>query len=225
MERLHFNDLPQGGFNGLREKQFVTDRRVFGGHKHPAAANGLGNFVYLADANFFPHGETGLHPHREVDVISVMVRGRIAHEGSLENGQSIEAGSVQVQRAGGEGFSHNEVNPDDKENQMIQMWVLPEQAGLPAGYRVYSPAPGERMRIYGGPADQDETFDSRTLIDVINAKAGQSVTQKGEAMIYLAKGTGELNGEALPERTLVRGRDFDFTASDDSQLIVISEAA
>ena len=33
---------------------------------------------------------------------------------------------VQVQRAGGEGFVHNEVNPDDKENRIIQMWVTPE---------------------------------------------------------------------------------------------------
>ena len=34
---------------------------------------------------------------------------------------------VQVQRAGGEGFSHNEINPDDIENRMIQLWVVPEQ--------------------------------------------------------------------------------------------------
>ena len=78
MNILNFNDLHQGGFAGLIERRFVTDARVFGAAKEPDAVDGIGNFVYLADANFMPNGETGLHPHREIDVISVMVEGRIS---------------------------------------------------------------------------------------------------------------------------------------------------
>ncbi len=76
-----------------------------------------------------PHGETHMHPHHEIDVISVMVDGRIAHKGSLEHGRNLETDDIQVQRAGDEGFRHNEINPDDEWNRMIQIWVLPEEAG------------------------------------------------------------------------------------------------
>ena len=105
MEILNYDDLHQGGFAGLLERRFVTDRRVFGRHKRDETANGIGNFVYLADANFLPHGETGMHPHHEIDVISVMVNGRIQHAGSLGHGMDLETGMVQVQRAGADGFT------------------------------------------------------------------------------------------------------------------------
>jgi redox-sensitive bicupin YhaK (pirin superfamily) len=81
-----------------------------------------------------PHGETRMHAHHEIDVISVMVKGRIAHEGSLQHGQNLSGNDVQVQRAGGEGFSHNEINPDDNWNRMLQLWVLPEVPGQTADY-------------------------------------------------------------------------------------------
>jgi len=221
MDFLHFDDLHQGGFAGLIERRFVTDSRVFGDAKEPDAVEGIGNFVYLADANFTPHGETGLHPHREIDVISVMVEGRISHAGSMQHGQGLEAGTVQVQRAGGEGFSHNEINPDDTENQMIQIWVLPDEAEEPAGYKVYQPAAGERAHIYGGSKNQDDTFYSATSIDVANVLSGQSVNQPGNVMVYVSKGSGIVGGDSVRARTLLRGTDFEFTASSDAQLILI----
>jgi redox-sensitive bicupin YhaK (pirin superfamily) len=224
MELLKFDDLPQGGFAGLREKRFVTDSRVFGARKNPVAVEGIGNFVYLADANFMPNGETGLHPHREIDVISVMVAGRISHAGSLEHGQNLDTGAVQIQRAGAEGFSHNEINPDDQENQMLQIWVLPDEAGEPAGYKVFQPAPGERTHVYGGPKDQQDTFYSKTSIDVANLRTGETVSQPGEVMAYLSKGSGLVNGQPIVARTLMRASDIKFTADDESQLIVIFES-
>lgn len=221
MEVLRYDDLHQGGFAGLRERRFVTDFRVFGQHKHPDATNGIGNFVYLADANFLPNGETGMHPHREIDVISVMVDGRIKHAGSLEHGANLEAGMVQVQRAGAEGFTHNEINPDDSPNHMIQLWVLPDEAGEPAGYRVYAPASGERLRVYGGEKNQDQQFYSQTSIDVANLAAGDTVDQDGEVMAFLAKGSGVINGTDIEARTLVRSEAIQFRADSPSQLILV----
>ena len=221
MNILKYDDLQQGGFAGLLERQFVTDSRVFGEHKRPGAANGIGNFVYLADANFNPKGETGMHPHREIDVISVMVDGQLEHTGSLEHGQSLEAGMVQIQRAGAEGFMHNETNPNDQPNHMIQLWVLPDQAGEPAGYQVYTPESGERLQVYGGSKDQTERFYSRTAMDVANVKKGQSIQHEGEVMTFLCKGSGEANGESVVARTLLRSSGLEFNATTESQLILI----
>lgn len=221
MDILTLEQLPQGGFAGLKEKQVVTDSRVFGGRKNALTSDGIGNFVYLADANFLPYGETGMHPHREIDVISVMVKGRISHAGSLEHGQSLEAGSVQVQRAGGEGFAHNEINPDETPNQMIQLWVLPEVAGQVAGYQVYEPVEGERTRIYGGAASESGPFSSRTMIDVLSATKGQQTQHEGEVLAYLSSGSATINGHELSAGTLIRTNKLEFIANEQSQLILV----
>ncbi|MGF1695735.1 pirin family protein [Vibrio lamellibrachiae] len=221
MDMLTLSQLPQGGFAGLKEKQLVKDERVFGSRKSAQAFNGIGSFVYLADANFQPYGETGMHPHHEIDVISVMAKGRIEHAGSLEHGQGLTAGTVQVQRAGGEGFSHNEINPDGVPNQMIQLWVLPETPGQAAGYKVYQPQKGNRTRVYGGNTDDQETFASRTVIDVFQAGRGEATSHQGEVLAYLSVGSATMNGTTVEAGTLVRTNKLEFIASSDSQLILI----
>ncbi len=221
IEVSHRDDLPLGGFAGLREHRLVMDTAAWGHHAHRTAWQGIGNFVYLADARFVPKGETGMHPHQEIDVISVMVEGRIAHEGTLEHGQELQPFDVQVQRAGGEGFSHNETNPDDTENRMIQLWVLPEETEQPAGYKLFKPKWGEVTRIYGGNLDQDETFSSQTLIDVALLHSGQQVAFKGAFLAYITKGNGHANGIPVTDGDLMRGDGLSFEAFEDAQLIFV----
>jgi len=221
MKILHRDDLLRGGFAGLKEHQMVMDPKAFGSHANPQTWSGIGSFVYLADARFDPHGETRMHSHREIDVISVMVDGNIAHEGSLEHGQALNTFDVQVQRAGGEGFSHNEINPDNAKNRMIQIWVFPEKPGQPAGYKLYTPKWGEIARIYGGSTDQEETFDSQTLIDVGLLNPKQKVVVESEFMAYLTLGSGVANGDEIEDGDLIRGTRLEFTANEKSQLIVI----
>ncbi|MEE9499479.1 MAG: pirin family protein, partial [Nitrospinaceae bacterium] len=106
MEILHRGDLEQGGFADLREYYLVEDPRVLGDDIEETSWMGIGNFVYLADAKYNPKGDTRMHSHREIDVVTFVLEGRLTHVGSLENGQDLSAFQLQVQRAGGEGFSH-----------------------------------------------------------------------------------------------------------------------
>jgi len=221
VEILHRDDLKRGGFGGLKETRMVMDRRVFEGRANPGTWEGIGNFVFLADARYLPKGETGHHSHKEIDVLSVMVEGRLAHEGSLKHGQSMDGHDIQAQRAGGEGFSHNEVNPDDTENRMIQLWVLPERAGEPADYKLYQPKGTKLTRVYGGSTDQDETFDSHTLIDVGLLSAGEKVAVDGPFLAYVTRGSGHINGETVGDGDLIRGENLEFKAVEPTQLIVV----
>ncbi|PKF50471.1 pirin family protein [Enterovibrio nigricans] len=227
MQVLHRDSLPLGGFAGLREHRLVTDSRAFGAHKSPSTFDGLGNFIYLADARFNPKGETGMHPHHEIDVISVMVEGRIEHEGSLEHGKGLIAGDVQVQRAGGEGFSHNEVNPNDTKNRMIQLWALPDESGQPSGYMHYSPKNFGTTRIYGGDKNQKETFDNHTHIDIVNLAAGETFNLPIESLNYVTVGnalfsSGDESAQAN-DGSLIREVDLHIQAKTDTQIIVISQ--
>jgi redox-sensitive bicupin YhaK (pirin superfamily) len=218
LEILHRDDLELGGFAGLREHRLVLDPKT--GRRSPGAWHGIGDFVYLADARFMPHGDTELHPHREVDVVSVLVEGRIAHEGTLGDGQVLTGADVQVQRAGGEGFLHNEVNPDDTENRMLQLWLLPEIPGEPASYRVYRPEPGGATRVYGGRHDQTDTFASRTVVEVALLGGGQKTSADGPFMVYVAVGKGVANGVDVAEGDLLRGEGLSFEATGSVQLVI-----
>jgi redox-sensitive bicupin YhaK (pirin superfamily) len=75
----------------------------------------------LADAHFDPYGEALMHSHENVDVISIMLEGSILHKGSLEDGLKFSKGDIQVQTTGLEDFSHNEINPNNTENRMLQL--------------------------------------------------------------------------------------------------------
>ena len=218
LQILHRNDLPLGGFAGLKEYQLIVDKKVGGCNE---TWDGIGNFVYLADARFLPKGETRLHPHKEIDVISIMIEGRVVHEGSLEHGKEMHANQAQAQRAGGEGFEHNEINPDDESNRMLQLWVLPETAGEPAEYKFYDLEQGKLRQIYGGTKTQNDTLDSHTIIKAGILNSGQKITIDGKFLAYITRGTGQLNAESVCDGDLVRGKNLDFTATSDDVLLFV----
>lgn len=228
MEILSRDSLPLGGFAGIEEHRLVTDSRVFGRRKKPETSEGLGNMVYLADARYLSKGESGMHPHSEIDVISVIIEGRVSHEGSMEHGKDLVAGDVQVQRAGGEGFNHNEINPDNSRNRMLQIWALPEEAGQPAAYKAYTPKREGATRIYGGKKSQSETFDSHTLIDIVYLKTGKTIELSGEQLVYIVTGQAGVyerssqRSNQVNNGDLIRANDINITATQDAHLVVIS---
>jgi len=228
IEILKRDTLPEGGFAGLKEHRLIKEPTLFGPQENndgswPGKINvngkALGNFVYLADARFMPHGETRMHGHHEIDVISVMVNGNISHEGSLEHGKDLTANDVQVQRAGGEGFQHNEINPNDNWNRLLQLWVLPEKSGQPADYKVYTPTPGVMTRIYGGDANND--FPAQTHIDAAVLSKGQEVSIDKPFLAYLSRGEGIANNKKVEDGDLMRGESLQFTAQSDAQLVIV----
>jgi len=222
IEILKRDSLNEGGFAGLKEHRLVKAPELFGPHENDDGSwPGLGNFVYLADARFMPHGETRMHSHHEIDVISIMVDGNIAHHGSLQHGKNLSRNDVQVQRAGGEGFSHNEINPDDNWNRMLQLWVLPETPGQAADYKVYKPATGELTRIYGGENRDETDFPAKTKIDVAMLNDSQQIEVDEPSLAYIARGKGTANNEPVEEGDLIRGETVKFEALDDVQIVII----
>ena len=221
MQVLHKDNLHLGGFAGLKEHRLVVDQRVGGGND---TSHGIGNFVYLADAYFDPYGETRMHPHKELDVISIMLEGSINHEGSLEHGSSISTGQVQVQRAGGEGFAHNEINPSSTKNRMIQLWVLPENHGERAGYKLYDVGENRLTKIYGGSKEQNTTFDSHTVLETGRFSKNEHINKSGDFLAYITEGEAIINDTKVKDGDLLRGTDFDFKAtSENAQVILITQ--
>ncbi|MBQ4877973.1 pirin family protein [Pseudoalteromonas luteoviolacea] len=226
MKILSRDSLELGGFAGITEHRLVTDSRVFAGRKKPETFEGLGSMVYLADARYLPKGQSGMHPHSEIDVISIVLEGRVSHEGSLEHGKDLSAGDVQVQRAGGEGFSHNEINPDDKPNRMLQVWALPEVAGQPAQYKSYTPKSNGVTRIYGGSDSQTETFASATTMDIAHLDVTQNLFLEKTALVYVISGQAQVEQQGqltqVKEGDLIEAGNLAITATEQLHLLIVS---
>ncbi len=226
MEILKREQTHLGGFAGLRENRLITDACVFGPPRGGAWPKGIGSFVYLADAKFQPHGDTRMHPHREIDIISFMVEGRLRHEGSLGEGSMLLGRDVQIQRAGAKGLVHNEINPDDQWNRMLQLWVLPDEDGKATDYQIITPKPEELTPVYGSMKGEGATtLDSKTQIFSGIFKEGTSFKVEGDFLCYLIQGVGILNGERVIEGDLVRGENLDFTGSAEGYLFVVQASA
>jgi len=224
MEILHKKDIARSGFAGIRENPMIKESRVFGKKAtHDLSWDGIGSFVYLSDANFIPNGETGMHPHREIDVISFMVRGRVLHKGTLEDGKILDENEIQVQRGGGEGFFHNEINPDSNENRMIQMWCIPEITGQKSDYKKYTLKNNTLTKIYGGDENSDDTFKSHTQIEIGAFSKGNQFSIEQPFLAYITKGFAIVNDEKVQDGDFIRGKSIHFEAIEDSQIIVIYE--
>ena len=220
-EILDRNNLPLDGFAGVKEHRLVMSPKVFKEVPPNESWKGIGGLVYLADARFNANGETGMHSHREIDVISIMLDGRLEHKGTLEDGQFLKLGSVQVQRAGCEGLKHNEINPDDTANRMLQLWVLPEKPDQDSGYKLYQTKLGTVTQVYGGSKKQSETFDSKTIIEVASLAEGQTYECDKEFMAYVAVGHGTANKVSVKEGDLIRGESLDFQVLEGAELVII----
>jgi redox-sensitive bicupin YhaK (pirin superfamily) len=162
-----------------------------------------------------------MHSHKELDVISVMIEGEIHHKGSLEHGTSLSAGQVQVQRAGGKGFAHNEINPNPLTNRMLQLWVVPENKGGKTDYKVYDIAQDTLTTIYGGSKEQNTTLDSHTIIEVGRFSKDESITKSGDFLAYITEGEAIVNEIAVKDGDLIRGVDMHFTATSDKTHIIL----
>jgi redox-sensitive bicupin YhaK (pirin superfamily) len=100
----------------------------------PAAGTGnpLGPLVVLADATFAPRSRFPLHPHREMEILSIVLDGDLSHHGDGAHGTVVHARGAQL-ISSRSGMVHAEGNDTDRATRMLQLWFQPNvQGGAPA---------------------------------------------------------------------------------------------
>ena len=81
----------------------------------------------------------GTHPHRDMEIFSVILSGAIAHRDSMGNERVLRPGEIQLMSAG-TGVTHSEFNPSETEPlHLLQIWLEPNQLGLTPSYTEWKP--------------------------------------------------------------------------------------
>ncbi len=76
----------------------------------------------------------GMHPHRDMEILTWVRAGKLEHADTMQNRRTIEPGELQAMSAG-TGLFHSEYNPDPKEPvHLFQMWIMPDVRGIDPTY-------------------------------------------------------------------------------------------
>ncbi|HEY6212676.1 MAG TPA: pirin family protein [Vicinamibacterales bacterium] len=184
---------------GFRALRVINDDRVAPGHGFPT------------------------HPHRDMEIITYVLDGALAHRDSMGNGSTIRPGEVQRMSAG-TGVRHSEENPlADTELHLLQIWILPERAGITPGYEQKAFSDDERRGTLRLVASHDGRDGSVTIHQDAELYAsllddGQSVTHEfrpdRHGWLHVARGEATVNGIAL--------KDGDGVAISDEKSVTIT---
>jgi quercetin 2,3-dioxygenase len=96
--------------------------------------NGFGLLITLNDDIVKPGGGFGLHPHVNMEIISVMLKGKMNHKDTMGYGEVVEKDWVQIMSAG-TGLRHEEYNVGDEDVNFLQIWIEPKLQNIQPRYQ------------------------------------------------------------------------------------------
>ena len=188
------------------------------------------------DDEIAPHAGFPTHPHQNMEIITYVRRGAITHKDSLGNEGRTEAGDVQVMSAG-TGIAHSEFNLEDTTTQLFQIWIEPDQTGLPPSWGARPFPKGERtggfVTLASGYAEDRDALPIRANARLAAAtlQAGQStrytLDKTRKAYLVAASGSFEINGIKANTRDGVAVSELEvlhITAIEDSELVLVEVA-
>jgi len=169
----------------------------------------------------------GTHPHRDMEIVTYVLRGELEHEDSMGHHGVVPPGGVQYMSAG-TGVRHSEFNHSaERDVHFVQMWVLPRTYGEPPSYGQH--AFGEEARrdrwltIASGQHGVDAPIALRAdasvrVASLANATVTHTFDPARYGFLFVADGTARANGETLAAGDAVRihgVRDLDVSGSGE----------
>jgi len=166
---------------------------------------GFGPLRVINEDRVKPGSGFGTHGHRDMEIISYVLEGALAHEDSMGNGSTIVPGDVQRMSAG-TGVRHSEYNHDAANvTHFLQIWIEPAAAGIPPSYeqKHFTAADKRgRLRLIASPdgAEGSVTIhqDARIYAGLFDGAERAAHALRGRrAYVHVARGRIQVNGESL----------------------------
>lgn len=158
------------------------------------------NEDFIAPNQGFP-----THGHRDMEILTYVMRGELSHKDSMGNGETIRPHEVQRMTAG-TGVLHSEYSSPSEETHLLQIWILPEKNNLEPGYEQTYFAPEDKqgkLKLVASRAGTDGSVTINQDVALYASILKQDETVSHElaanrhAWIQVVKGSLEINGEFL----------------------------
>jgi redox-sensitive bicupin YhaK (pirin superfamily) len=176
------------------------------GEYHDPLHMGFGNLRVINEDRIAPGTGFGTHGHRDMEIVSVVLAGALAHRDSLGNGTSIHPTEVQRMTAG-TGVRHSEFNhAQGQDTHFLQIWLLPHTLGLEPGYeqRTFDPTDQQGRLVCvarpGGGADAlNLNADASIYLGRFDGAAVAALALAPDrcAWVQVIRGRVQVNGQVL----------------------------
>ena len=203
---------------------------------HDPAHMGWGNLRVINDDLIAPGGGFGMHGHRDMEIITYVTTGLLAHKDSMGNGTVIPPGDVQRMSAGS-GVRHSEFNhAPDAATHLLQIWIQPRDKGIAPGYEQKTFAATEkrgRLRLIASPdgAGGSVTIHADAALYAGFFTGGESATlpldSARKAYVHLVRGSLAVNGHVLHagDAALLANEDRLVLGSGDNAEVLVFDLA
>ena len=208
----------------------------FAGYHDPAHM-GYGNLRVINEDRIAPGTGFGTHGHRDMEIISYVLSGELAHKDTLGNVKGIPPGDVQRMSAG-RGVMHSEFNhAKDQTTHFLQIWIEPNVTGIDPGYEQKGFAEAEKrgkLRLVASPdgAQGSVTIhaDARLHAGLFHGAEAATLTLDAQrpAYVHLVRGELTVNGKRLAggDAALLQGEAaLELQDGNDAEVLVFELAA
>ena len=201
----------------------------FADHYDPAWM-GFRSLRVINDDKVAPGMGFGTHPHRDMEIITYVIKGELEHKDSMGNGRVIRAGEVQYMAAG-TGVRHSEFNPSKSEwVHLLQIWIQPDKQGVAPRYadRTLDMA-HEGFQLVASREGRDGSFSIHQDTDLWlgrfepGSRAVHAIAPGRHAWVHVAEGEILVDGIPLTSGDAIAVSDqssLEFLAEKTSQVLL-----
>jgi len=167
---------------------------------------GFGPLRVINEDRVSPGRGFGMHGHRDMEIVTYVLEGQLAHKDNIGNGATILPGDVQRMSAG-TGIMHSEVNPSLYDPvHLLQIWILPKAAGIKPGYeQKHFDAQDKRgkLRLVASPDGADGSVTIHADASIYaglfdgDERAEVPLDPARKCYVQVARGSIEVQGQAL----------------------------
>jgi len=201
--------IRRAGERGHADHGWLDSYHTFSfGDYHDPKHMGFGPLRVLNDDTVAGGGGFPPHGHRDMEIISYVLEGGLAHKDSMGTGSVIRPGEIQMMRAG-TGVTHSEYNASETEPvHFLQIWIVPDQRGLPPAYgqrAVDREAAQRGFALLASPDGREESLrlhqDVSVWLALLDGGEGRErpLGPGRHAWVHVARGSVEVNGRRLEE--------------------------
>ena len=182
---------------------------------------GFRSLRVINDDLVMPGKGFGTHPHRDMEILTYVLSGSLAHKDSMGNGRVIRSGEVQYMAAG-TGVEHSEFNPaPDEAAHFLQIWIVPDRKGAKPTYaeKTFAKAAPGKLHLAASKSGRDGSIPINQDVDVFVGKLATSdkishtIKPGRHVWLHVAEGQIKLN-------SVVLSAGDGAAISDESKLIV-----